>query len=93
MVKKQASRPPLEAGASETPLSMADAAQEYAIDAMQRWTLFLDVLRQRGNNYVEIKARTAPHVLSFGVEVILDGRSLPRPVNYASSGSCRRKAS
>ena len=40
-------------------------------------------LRERGNNYLEMKARTAPHVLSFGVEVIPDGRSLPRPVNYA----------
>ena len=83
MASKPVSTTPLEAPALETPLKMAGAAQEYAIDAMQRWTLFLDVLRERGNNYLEMKARTAPHVLSFGVEVILDGRSLPRPVNYA----------
>ena len=83
MAGKRVSTPPLEARANETPLSMAGAVQEYSIDAIQRWTLFLDVLRQRGNNYLEMKARTAPHVLSFGVEVILDGRSLPRPVNYA----------
>jgi hypothetical protein len=42
----------------------------------------LDVLRQRGNNCAEHNARTAPHVLSFDVELVLDGRSFPRPVNY-----------
>jgi hypothetical protein len=42
----------------------------------------LDVLRQRGNNCVEHNARKTPHVLSFETELVLDGRSLPRPVNY-----------
>ena len=40
------------------------------------------MLRQRGNNYAEHNARTAPHVLTFDVELVLDGRSLARPVNY-----------
>ena len=43
----------------------------------------LDILRQRGNNYIEHNARKAPHVLSFDAELVLDGRSLARPVNYA----------
>jgi hypothetical protein len=60
----------------------ANAAVEYWVDAWQRSILLLDVLRQRGNNYVEHNARTVPHVLSFGAELILDGRTLPRPVNY-----------
>src|SRR5271167_162359 len=47
-----------------------------------RSILLLDVLRQRGNNYVEYNARKAPHVLSFDAELVFDGRSLPRPVNY-----------
>ncbi|MBV8092683.1 MAG: DUF3141 domain-containing protein [Acetobacteraceae bacterium] len=59
------------------------AAQEYWLDCWQRSVLFLDVLRQRGNNYREHSARKAPHVLTFGAEVILDGRTLERPVNYA----------
>jgi len=59
------------------------SAVEYWIDAWQRSILLLDVLRQRGNNYLEHNARKAPHVLSFDVELLLDGRSLPRPVNYA----------
>ena len=30
-----------------------------------------------------MQAKTAPHVLKFGCELIMDGRKLPRPVNYA----------
>ncbi len=76
-------------GTAETPTSDVGwalpngALQDYWVDALQRWTLLLDVLRQRGNNYLELKARTAPHVLSFKAELILDGRTLKRPVNYA----------
>jgi hypothetical protein len=54
----------------------------YWVDAWQRSILLLDVLRQRGNNSLEHNARSAPHVLRFEVELVLDGRSLPRPVNY-----------
>ena len=42
---------------------MLGAASEYAADAAQRWVLFLDVLRQRGNAYREHAAETAPNVL------------------------------
>jgi pimeloyl-ACP methyl ester carboxylesterase len=55
---------------------------DYWVDAWQRSILLLDVLRQRGNNCVEHNAREAPNVLSFKAELVLDGRSLPRPVNY-----------
>ena len=65
------------------PFSAGYSAYEYWVDAWQRSILLLDVLRQRGNNSVEHNARTAPHVLSFEVELVLDGRLLPRPVNYA----------
>jgi hypothetical protein len=40
------------------------------------------VLRQRGNTYLEQSAKNAPNVLSFPFELVRDGRSLPRPVNY-----------
>jgi Protein of unknown function (DUF3141) len=60
-----------------------NSAFEYWVDAWQRSILLLDVLRQRGNNYVEHNAREAPHVLTFEAELVLDGRTLPRPVNYA----------
>lgn len=59
-----------------------DAAWDYAIDATQRATLAIDVLRERGNNDLAHEAAGAPPVLSYDSEVALDGRALPRPVNY-----------
>jgi hypothetical protein len=55
---------------------------DYWVDACQRSILLLDVLRQRGNNCAEHNSRAVPHVLSFDAELVLDGRSLPRPVNF-----------
>jgi len=57
-------------------------AHEYVRDAWQRSILFLDVLRRRGNIYREQQQKVAPNVLEFDAELILDGRKLPRPVNY-----------
>jgi pimeloyl-ACP methyl ester carboxylesterase len=58
-------------------------AFEYLVDVAQRSVLYLDVMRQRGNQFREYLAQTAPHVLDFEVELIVDGRTLQRPVNYA----------
>jgi pimeloyl-ACP methyl ester carboxylesterase len=55
---------------------------DYWVDRWQRTWLFLDVLRQRGNTYQARKVETAPNVLDFEAELVCDGRSLPRPVNY-----------
>jgi pimeloyl-ACP methyl ester carboxylesterase len=57
-------------------------AMDYAIDAAQRTVLFWDVLRQRGNQYREHMAETVPNVLNYEAELIIDGRTLKRPVNY-----------
>src|SRR6516162_3227088 len=57
-------------------------AMDYAIDAAQRTVLFWDVMRQRGNQYREHLAQTVPHVLDYEAELIIDGRTLKRPVNY-----------
>jgi hypothetical protein len=54
----------------------------YWTDAWQRSILFWDVLRQRGERYQEHAAEAAPHVLKFKHELVMDGRGLPRPVNY-----------
>src|SRR3954471_2869562 len=56
---------------------------EYMVDAGQRSMLFLDVMRQRGDQYREHVAQTAPHVLQYAAELIIDGRKLEQPVNYA----------
>src|ERR1700740_1663463 len=58
-------------------------AAEYMIDAAQRCILFWDVMRQRGNQYREHLAETVPHVLEFAAELVVDGRTLDRPVNHA----------
>ncbi len=58
-------------------------AVEYLVDAGQRNVLFLDVMRQRGDQYREHIAQTAPHVLSYAAELVIDGRTLEQPVNYA----------
>jgi hypothetical protein len=55
---------------------------EYCIDAFQRAILLIDVLRQRGNNFFEQNAREVPHVLTCDAEMLIDGRTLERPVNY-----------
>jgi pimeloyl-ACP methyl ester carboxylesterase len=59
------------------------SAVEYMMDAGQRSVLFLDVLRRRGDQYREHIAQTAPHVLQYAAELIVDGRKLDEPVNYA----------
>jgi pimeloyl-ACP methyl ester carboxylesterase len=65
-----------------TPFGIFAPAMEYAIDAAQRSVLFWDVMRQRGNQYREHLAETAPHVLDYKIELVVDGRTLDRPVNY-----------
>jgi Protein of unknown function (DUF3141) len=65
-----------------TPFGMFAPAMEYMVDAAQRSVLFWDVMRQRGNQYREHLAETAPHVLDYQVELVIDGRMLDRPVNY-----------
>src|SRR5215510_14790198 len=58
-------------------------AVEYMVDAAQRSVLFWDVMRQRGDQYREHLEQVAPNVLSYAAELIIDGRTLARPVNYA----------
>src|ERR1700737_3007540 len=66
-----------------SPPGMFAPAIDYLVDAAQRSVLFWDVMRQRGNQYREHLAETAPHVLDYDVELVIDGRTLERPVNYA----------
>lgn len=61
---------------------LVDAAMEYAVDAWQRAVLTTDVMRQRGNQYQRHMSKQAPNVLSMKAEVVMDGRTLERPVNY-----------
>src|SRR5262249_53114496 len=71
--------------ASDQPKTSATTspALDYMTDAWQRTILFWDVMRQRGNQYHEHLAETVPHVLEYAAELVVDGRQLARPVNYA----------
>ena len=64
------------------PFGLFGAAFEYWTDAAQRSVLFFDVMRQRGNQYREHLAEAVPHVLDYKAELVMDGRTLRRPVNY-----------
>jgi len=61
---------------------MFGPAMDYLIDAAQRTALFWDVMRQRGNQYREHMAEAMPNVLNYEAGLIIDGRTLKRPVNY-----------
>ncbi len=58
-------------------------AGEYWIDATQKSILFADIMRKRGNNYIDHVKEGMPPALVFDYERIMDGRKLERPVNYA----------
>ena len=69
------------AGLTAMPGMMGDAVA-YWVDACQRGVLFWDVLRKRGNAFLDHRDRGKPPVLGFDYEVIVDGRALERPCNY-----------
>ena len=56
---------------------------DYMTDSFQRSVLFMDVLRERGNIYLDHNDKGQPPVLVFSYEIIMDGRTLERPANYA----------
>lgn len=57
-------------------------AAAYLTDIYQRSVLVLDVLRKRGNIYLDHIRSGQPPVLQFDYETIRSGRDQPRPVNY-----------
>jgi len=59
------------------------AGTPYFVDFVQRSVLFWDTMRQRGNNFVAHERQGLPPVLRFDWEMLMDGRTLERPVNYA----------
>jgi pimeloyl-ACP methyl ester carboxylesterase len=67
------------------------AWSNYATDWLQRCVLFGDTLRQRGNNFLAHEKAGKPPLLVFDYEIIVDGRKLARPVNYALARICPPK--
>ena len=64
----------------------AQAATEYLLDAWQRTILTWDVLRERGNQYLEHEKSGNPPVLVFDYETIIDGRE-PREARELRAGA------
>jgi pimeloyl-ACP methyl ester carboxylesterase len=69
--------------ATVAPWPLWTSGPRYAVDVAQRSILLWDTLRQRGNNFLEHERQGLPPVLCFEYEVVMDGRWLERPVNYA----------
>ncbi len=80
-IQKAAADPKLSIGVP--PENPWQAWASYMTDAAQRSVLFLDVLRERGNVYIEHVKEGSPPLLAFKWEIVLDGRTFDRPVNYA----------
>jgi len=55
---------------------------DYWIDSTQRWVLFMDTLRERGNAMFDHYEQGMPPLLDYEYEVILDARDFDRPANY-----------
>ena len=60
-----------------------DGTSAYLADAAQRTALFLDTMLDRGNNYIAHLDKGTPPLLKFDHELVLDGRDLCPPCNYA----------
>jgi pimeloyl-ACP methyl ester carboxylesterase len=61
----------------------AQSWQQYMVDAAQRSVLFWQTLWARGSDYNAHVAEGLKPVLHFDSEIVVDGRKLQRPVNYA----------
>lgn len=64
------------------PADLAAAWRDYLRDASERAVLTADVLRKRGDIFLEHEAADCPPVLVYDYEVVMDGKDLPHPCNY-----------
>lgn len=80
MRARQPSSPKAQPDTLPGPLPGADA---YLTDFAQRTVMFLDTLLDRGNAYAEHLEKGTPPLLKFDFEMVMDGRTLEQPCNYA----------
>jgi Protein of unknown function (DUF3141) len=59
------------------------AFSDYVRDVWERSILFLDILRERGNQHEDMLARGVTSVLTYDSELVMRGDELPHPVNYS----------
>jgi len=65
------------------PLKLLETWSGYLVDSAERAVLFWDVLRKHGNTFLQNTERGGSPVLIFDHDVLIDGRALDRPCNYA----------
>jgi pimeloyl-ACP methyl ester carboxylesterase len=63
--------------------NLAGAWLEYMVDFAQRSVLYLDAMRLRSKDFLAHEEGANETVLKFDYEMITDGTSLDRPVNYS----------
>jgi hypothetical protein len=66
------------------------SARDYLIDLSQRGVLFWDVMRQRGNGYMEHEAKAVPHVLR-SIRVVWTCAERPSTMGWCASTSRGRQ--
>lgn len=64
------------------PMAVVKDGYEYLYDMSQRWVLFGDIIRKRGNTYLDHLKQDHPPILAFNYDIISDGRTQERPVNF-----------
>lgn len=64
-------------------LPSVDEWQAYLADIAQRCVLYWDTLRQRGDNTLTYQAEDRPLLLKFDYELLMEGKDLAEPCNYA----------
>jgi pimeloyl-ACP methyl ester carboxylesterase/tellurite resistance protein len=64
-------------------LNWFNAGMEYSQDRWQRLFLYGDIMRRRGNNYLDHLRAGQPPVLVFKYDMIMSGMDFDPPVNYA----------
>ena len=55
------------------PFGFGRAAADYWRDSVERSILYWDVMRQRGNEYLEHIEKTRPTVLGFDTDIVMEG--------------------
>jgi tellurite resistance protein/pimeloyl-ACP methyl ester carboxylesterase len=64
---------------------------EYAIDRSQRVSIIGNLLRKQSSLFFKDLKNNQPPVISFKYEIIMDGRKLDKPVNYALTKIIERR--
>lgn len=67
---------------AKNPLQLWQEFQTYYTDSTQRYMQTLDILRERGDIFIEHESAGCPPVLDYDYEVVQDAGEFERPCNY-----------